>query len=109
MRSETKLHFPPGHPAFAGHFPGNPIVPGVLLLDAAVHALQEMLRPGAAGTPGGVAPACEIGAAKFLSPVGPGETVTISLDATAAGAARFEIACDGRKVATGTLLLPPAA
>lgn len=104
MRSETTFHFAPDHPAFAGHFPDNPIVPGVLLLDAAIHAMQEMLRPGAAAQPG-----CEIGAAKFLSPVGPGDTVTISLDGTTAGPVRFEISCGGRKVATGTLLPPPAA
>ena len=108
MRSETTLHFPAVHPAFAGHFPGNPLVPGVLLLDAAIHAMHELLRPGAAAQPGEPAPACQVGAAKFLSPVGPGDTVTISLDATAAGPVRFEISCDGRKVATGTLLPPTA-
>jgi 3-hydroxymyristoyl/3-hydroxydecanoyl-(acyl carrier protein) dehydratase len=99
MHSETTLHFPADHPAFAGHFPGRPIVPGVLLLDAAVHALAEAFGPAAAR--------CEVSAAKFLSPVGPGETVTLSLETTATGAVRFEIASGTRKVATGTFALPP--
>ena len=83
MRSETTVHFGADHPAFAGHFPGQPIVPGVLLLDAAVHAAQLALR--AAGPADAAAPACEIGSAKFLRPVGPGETLTMSLDTTATG------------------------
>ena len=29
------------HPSLPGHFPGNPIVPGVLLLDQVMHALQQ--------------------------------------------------------------------
>ena len=105
MRSETTVHFGAGHPAFAGHFPGQPIVPGVLLLDAAVHAAQLALRPGSGDA---AAPACEIGSAKFLRPVGPGETLTISLATTATGAVRFEISSGSRKVATGTLVLSPA-
>ncbi|MCC2633099.1 MAG: Beta-hydroxyacyl-(acyl-carrier-protein) dehydratase, FabA/FabZ [Ramlibacter sp.] len=106
MRGETTVHFGADHPAFAGHFPGRPIVPGVLLLDAAVHAAQQALRP--AGPGDAAAPACEIGSAKFLSPVGPGEMLTISLDTTATGAVRFEISSGSRKVATGTLVLSPA-
>jgi 3-hydroxyacyl-[acyl-carrier-protein] dehydratase len=99
MHSEITLRIDPDHPAFAGHFPGRPIVPGVVLLDAAVHALGEMLHPGATGS-------VQVTSAKFLSPVGPGETVTISL-ATSATGARFEISSEGRKVATGTLALQP--
>jgi 3-hydroxyacyl-[acyl-carrier-protein] dehydratase len=29
------------HPSLPGHFPGHPIVPGVLLLDCVMHALQQ--------------------------------------------------------------------
>ena len=110
MRSETTLHIAADHPAFAGHFPGAPILPGVVLLDAAVHALLAMLRPAmpdgqAADRRGEI---CQIGAAKFLSPVGPDETLTIAIDTATAGSARFEIASGGRKVATGTLVWLPA-
>ena len=30
---------PPDHPAFVGHFPGTPILPGVMLLDTVLHAI----------------------------------------------------------------------
>jgi 3-hydroxyacyl-[acyl-carrier-protein] dehydratase len=111
MHSETTLHIAPDHPAFAGHFPGAPIVPGAFLLDAAVHAALIMLRPRATndqeGSPMG--DSCQISSAKFLSPVGPGETLTISLDTTASGSARFDISSGSRQVATGTLVLPSAS
>ena len=67
MTTETELApFPPEHPALAGHFPGNPIVPGVLLLDAALHAMG-------AQTP------VRIDNAKFLSVVRPGEALTLQV------------------------------
>lgn len=105
MHSETSFVVPPDHPAFAGHFPGAPIVPGVLLLDAAVHAIQQGHAPQ---TPGpDTAQICEISTAKFLSPVGPGETLTISCR-PGAGGTHFEIHSGARKVATGTLALRPS-
>lgn len=38
---EVRLSVPADHPSLAGHFPGHPIVPGVLLLDEAMRALEE--------------------------------------------------------------------
>lgn len=40
-RFEFDICVPAAHPAMPGHFPGKPIVPGVLLID---HVLAEMLR-----------------------------------------------------------------
>lgn len=59
---------PVDHPAFPGHFPGNPIVPGVVILDQALVFLANAI-----GKP---ITHCKLGSAKFLSPVGPGETLT---------------------------------
>ncbi|HTY03804.1 MAG TPA: 3-hydroxyacyl-ACP dehydratase FabZ family protein [Rhodocyclaceae bacterium] len=83
---------PPDHPAFAGHFPGRPIVPGVLLLD-------RLIQCAAAATDVAVG----IGSAKFLSPVGPGEMLEFSWSRSSAAALRFDITSAGRAVATGTL------
>ena len=35
------LLIPADHPSAAGHFPGNPIIPGALLLDAMVAAIGQ--------------------------------------------------------------------
>lgn len=104
---ETRFHIPAGHPAFAGHFPGAPIVPGVVLLDAAVHAVQQACIAHARGTGATQPEVCQISSAKFLSTVGPGETLTISCTTMTSGNTRFDISSGNRKVATGTLLLSP--
>lgn len=97
MPFETIWAVAPDHPAFAGHFPGAPILPGVVLLDA-VLLWAETVTGSVAG---------QIGNAKFLSPVRPGEVLNMSLVCTTPESARFDIACDSRKVATGQLSLTP--
>ena len=87
------LHVRADHPAFVGHFPGRPIVPGVLLLEWAIDAIataeQRELLPG------------KLNVAKFLSPVGPGEQVEVHYRNEISGAISFEIVGTDRKIASG--------
>jgi 3-hydroxymyristoyl/3-hydroxydecanoyl-(acyl carrier protein) dehydratase len=41
MTVEENFVFAPDHPALAGHFPGDPIVPGSVLLDRAAAIARE--------------------------------------------------------------------
>lgn len=88
------LSFAPDHPAFAGHFPGNPIVPGVQLLDRAQRVIEAQCGLCISG----------IQAAKFLSPASPGDMLELEYETTTS-LARFEIRCGARKVASGQFLL----
>jgi 3-hydroxyacyl-[acyl-carrier-protein] dehydratase len=104
----TTLVIARDHPAFAGHFPGAPILPGVVLLDAAVRAICSALPSVGCSTAAiGLKHTLQISSFKFLSPVGPGETLMISCTALASGSRRFDISSGSRKVATGTLVMQP--
>lgn len=65
----TEFTISAAHPALAGHFPGAPVVPGVLLLAEALDQIEA--------TSGVTLSYRRIVSAKFLRPVGPGETVTV--------------------------------
>jgi 3-hydroxymyristoyl/3-hydroxydecanoyl-(acyl carrier protein) dehydratase len=68
----TMQHFAEDAPFFAGHFPGHPIVPGVLLLDGVVEAASRLI----AETPGGSKPRLRaVEKIRFSRSVHPGETV----------------------------------
>ena len=90
---------PREHPAFAGHFPGTPIFPGVLLLDRALQLI--------AGATGLSLDLCTIASVKFLSPTRPGDEVLITHAMTASGTLRFEIVSAigaARRIASGSIL-----
>lgn len=89
--SMLELLIPFDHPAFAGHFPGRPIVPGVVLLDQA-----QLLVAAASGLR-----VSGIAMAKFLSPVGPGEALWLEYE----DSGRFEIRAAERKIASGRFTL----
>lgn len=68
MPGSRETRFAPDHPAGAGHFPGNPIIPGALLLDEVLDAIVGDDRASRR---------CEIRMVKFLSPVRPGDRIRI--------------------------------
>lgn len=92
----------PDHPAFAGHFPGQPLWPGVLLLAEVMEALQA--APALAARLG---ERPTLAQAKFLAPVGPGDTLVVLLYDEPRGL-RFELR-RGEVLAASGLLLPEAA
>jgi 3-hydroxymyristoyl/3-hydroxydecanoyl-(acyl carrier protein) dehydratase len=87
-----ELAIPADHPAFPGHFPGMPIVPGVVLLDAALAVIGRAL--------GRDIDDCRIASAKFLSPVLPGQALGVEHALSEAGALRFTVWQGTRKVLT---------
>ncbi len=86
------------HPAYIGHFPGRPILPGVVLLDVALRAL--VVKHGCEIAGG------QIRSAKFLSPVLPGEPLALHYTLSPPGNFHFEIRNHNRSVARGTFNLP---
>jgi 3-hydroxymyristoyl/3-hydroxydecanoyl-(acyl carrier protein) dehydratase len=92
------------HPAFAGHFPGRPIVPGVVLLDQILLTITPWHAAASPGKP----TRCEIANAKFLSPVTPGESLQLHAmrqTGDRADTIRFELSCGARKIASGMIKL----
>ena len=71
------------HPAFAGHFPAHPIVPGVLLLDAALRHICV--------SHGLCARSCRVAATKFVSAVKPGEDLQLRHTPDEQGGVRFSL------------------
>ena len=59
------------HPSLPGHFPGRPIVPGVVVLDWVIAAIEA--------AHGGIG-ALRLPQAKFLQPLLPGETARIDIE-----------------------------
>ncbi len=92
---EGRCQISPTHPAFAGHFPGQPILPGVALLAEAMEVLLAH-RPGLAVA------AWVWENVKFLAPVGPGAVLRVVWQPVARGHA-LEITQAGAVVARGQL------
>jgi len=70
------------HPCLAGHFPDNPVVPGVVVLDEIFYALAAWKKAGEIAT---------MSTVKFLAPIRPDQEFMIMLSET--GPKRIEFRC----------------
>lgn len=93
--SRVALDIPADHPAFDGHFPGFPLLPGAVLLDAALDAIAahrdlDLTR-------------WRLTSAKFLALVRPGACLILGHTASDDRTIRFDVRRAGDIVASGML------
>ncbi len=96
MQHRESLHIGAQHPALPGHFPGAPVVPGVVLLDRVAAALQRWRGQRVAGLP----------QVKFLRPLLPDETAELVLSDDGKSI-RFSIALGSTLIASGSIEAAP--
>lgn len=88
------------HPALPGHFPGHPVVPGVVLISEVLRAARVLIDPSLVlhGLP----------VVKFSAPVLPGDALQVVLEPGVEGRIAFSLrraAPDGlHTVASGALV-----
>ena len=96
--------FAPEEPFFRGHFPGDPLVPGVIITEALAQTAGL-----AAGQPGRGFRLAAIKGMKFLRPVRPGDRIELTARKVAAvgGLWQFEVRASvgGEAVAAGVIVL----
>ncbi len=88
------------HPSLPGHFPGNPVVPGVLLLEQAVSLLEAAHGP---------LPTLRLPQVKFLQPLLPGQQARVEVTLRGEGRWRFRVMRGDTVVATGDIAAQEAA
>lgn len=86
----------PDHPSLPGHFPGNPVVPGVVILDHVLDAFEKQT--------GVYVEALRLPQVKFMQPLLPGQTASVSLEGSDLKW-RFRVLHGERLIATGDLVL----
>ena len=90
--TRTELRIPATHPALPGHFPGQPVVPGVVILDAVQRAIEAGAAPLSA---------LKLPQVKFLQPLLPEEDAVIDIEAIAPSRWRFRVLRGDALIASG--------
>ena len=96
MLNEFAMQFfvPSDHPSLPGHFPGRPVVPGVVVLDHVLDAIEALHGPF-----GNV----RLPQVKFVQPLLPEERADVLLEGDE-GRWRFRVVRDGQAIASGEVV-----
>jgi 3-hydroxymyristoyl/3-hydroxydecanoyl-(acyl carrier protein) dehydratase len=95
---QASFTVPADHPSLPGHFPGTPVVPGVVVLDHVLKAGENWrAQPLHAGG---------LKHVKFHSPLLPGERAEIALDLDG-DTLNFRVTRSGQAIAQGVFTLTP--
>ena len=83
------------HPAFPGHFPRFPVLPGAVLLDQVLARIEsqrgiDLLQ-------------WRITSVKFLGRVRPGDELRLEHEISRGGSIRFTLSAANRQIASGSL------
>ena len=98
--SRTTFVVPGTHPCLPGHFPGRPLVPGVVILDHVIAAIEA--AHGALGP-------LRLPQVKFLQPLLSGQCAEVSLETPAPCRWRFRVTRDATLLASGEVVDDAAA
>ncbi len=88
------------HPSLVGHFPGNPIVPGVVVLGEILESIRESLQEQLV--------IARVPVVKFHSPLRPSEIVDLTIDLLPEQNIAFSCLVGTRLIASGQLILDAA-
>ena len=90
------MHFaiPADHPSLPGHFPGRPVVPGVVVLDRVLDAIEAAHGP--------LGP-LRLPQVKFVQPLLPDQVADIALEDLGARW-KFRVTRDGLAIASGEVV-----
>ncbi len=92
---QVDIVIPRDHPSSIGHFPGNPIIPGAMLLSEVIGAWE--------GLHGASLQSSAIKMAKFLSPTRPGDCVSIRFERAGVDSVKFNCVVNDTTVLSGSL------
>jgi 3-hydroxymyristoyl/3-hydroxydecanoyl-(acyl carrier protein) dehydratase len=98
MKQEVRRCISPDHPCLAGHFPGHPVVPGVLLLSEILQAVEQQFN--------WTRDPVTMTSVKFLRFLFPGEPFTLVLEPLPERRLSFVVMRDDVRIAAGMLHQP---
>jgi 3-hydroxyacyl-[acyl-carrier-protein] dehydratase len=112
VSAETVTSFAAGDPIFTGHFPGNPLVPGVILTEALAQTAGIAAASGYSEKTKPLFLLSAIRSMKFLRAVRPGEQISLRAEKLAQAGDlvqfRVEASVGGVRVAEGQIVLSAA-